>query len=107
MIVLLNSDSVCPAALVSVPGPFIVVPFSTNVVVAVLKAVVKFAVTVIRLSVPGPPRDPALWFSVPPLIVHVRPAPSVTVPLFVKLGVVPLCVSVRFAALRSIVPLFT
>ena len=95
----------CPAAFVSVPGPLNVTPVATTAVVAFVMLVVRFAVRLSSDSVPGPPMLPALWFSVPPLSPHVRPLPIVIVPVFVKLGAVPLWVSVKSAAVASIVPL--
>ncbi len=104
-IVRFRTLSVCPATLVSVPGPFSVTLSKPRAVVPLSRFVVKLPVRFERASVPAPPSVPALWFSVPPLTEKVRPAPIVIVPVFVKLGVVPLWLRARFAPLTSIVPL--
>ena len=65
------------------------------------------SVALFTSSVPVPVVVPLARSSVPPVTVHVRPLPIVTVPVFVKLGVVPVCDTVRFPALIAIVPLFT
>ncbi len=106
-IVRFRTLSVCPATLVSVPGPFSVTLSKPRAVVPLSRFVVKLPVRFERASVPAPPSVPALWFSVPPLTEKVRPAPIVIVPVFVKLGVVPLWLRARFAPLTSIVPLLT
>ena len=100
-----RSVSVWPVALVIVPGPLRVELSAVSPIVALLKPVAKFTVTDWKLSVPVPASVP-LWFSVPPVMAQVRPLPIVTVPVFVKLGAVPLWVSVQFTALASIVPEF-
>ena len=125
--VLATSVSVWPATFVSVPSPLSVDAMSVSAVLPVFSVVatlavdddsvsaatagdapLKAAVVPLSVSVPAPPMvEPTSSVNVPPATVIVRPVLTVIVPLFVKLGVVPLCVSVRFAALRSIVPLFT
>ena len=58
-------------------------------------------------SVPVPRMEPDAAFTVgPPLIVADRPLAIAIAPELVKLGVVPLCVTMRFPPLTSIVPLF-
>src|SRR5262249_61314122 len=83
---LLTRVGVCPAALVSVPGPLTVELFTVKVVVALLKSGVNVAVVLDKASVPEPVTLPASKLNVPPLIVKVRPPPMSMAPVVPKLG---------------------
>ena len=53
----------------------------------------------------SPTRVPAERSRAPPVTVSVRPAASVMLPVFVKLGVVPVCAMPKFCVVSAIVPL--
>ena len=86
---LATTNSVCPGAFVSVPGPFTVAELRESAVVAVVNGVTKFATTPAASASVPPPLSVPFCVNVPPLIAHTRPAASVTVPVFAKLGAVP------------------
>ena len=86
---LATTSSVCPGAFVSVPGPFTVAEFTVSAVVAVVNGVTRFATTPAASASVPPPLSVPLCVNVPPLIASTRPAASVTVPVFVKLGAAP------------------
>ena len=107
------------------PGPFTVDPLNVNASPAVdtavpnvtveemaenalsVKLVLNVALMLLRASAPPPFNTaPLCCVKAPPLIAHTRPAPTVIVPVFVKLGVVPVCVSVQSAPVTLMVPLF-
>ena len=64
-------------------------------------------VPVVTKKLLKPDTSPACRSSSPFATVSVRPAVSAIVPVFVKLGLVPDCVTVRFPVVRLIVPAFT
>jgi hypothetical protein len=102
---LLLKVRVWPTVLVRVPGPFTVLFDTAKARLALSKFGVKFAVVLDKDTTPVPVRLPACKLKLPPLTRKVRPLPMSSVPVVVKVGVVPGWLTVRLPPTRLMVPL--
>src|SRR5438067_172516 len=93
--------NVWPDGMVIEPPAIVVV---AKVIGAVMVDVVIANVRLFTSNTPGPVNEPAVALNVPPFTVNVRPEAIEIVPVFVKVGVVPVWLSVRLPVATEIVP---